>query len=197
MEATKVERIESIIKSALAEFVEKGFENTTMNSIADRANLSKGGLYHHFSSKEELLFVVNNEIMRPIVNLMKETEKINSAIMGLRYYIKEFIKYWVTNKKELEITLLAMSRLTNSDENKLEYFNYMQNMKNFLEILLKKGVEQGELKKNNYLLNASIIFTLLDGNIVRIAYDKDVKIEQIFEEVDKIIIEPLIFKLSW
>ena len=197
MEATKVERIESIIKSALAEFIEKGFENTTMNSIADRAKLSKGGLYHHFGSKEELLFVVNNEIMRPIVNLMRETEKINSAIMGLRFYIKEFIKYWVNNKNELEITLLTMSRLTNSEENKLEYLSYMINMKNFLELLLKKGVEQGELKKNNYLLNASILFTLLDGNIVRIAYDKNVKIEEIFEEIDKIIIEPLIFKLSW
>ncbi len=197
METTKVDRINSIINAALTEFIEVGYENTTMNSIAERAKLSKGGLYHHFSSKEELLFVVNNEIMRPLVNLMRESESYDSALIGLRFFIKEFIRYWLMHKKELEITLLTISRLTNSAANKLEYYSYMQNMKKFIESLLKKGIEQGELKKNNYLLNASLLFTLLDGNIIRIAYDKDVNLYNIIEEIDKIIIEPIIFKLAW
>jgi len=197
METTKVDRINSIINAALTEFIEVGYENTTMNSIAARAKLSKGGLYHHFNSKEELLFVVNNEIMRPLVTLMRESESYESALIGLRFYIKEFIRYWIMHKKELEITLLTISRLTNSAENKLEYYLYMQNMKKFIESLLKKGIELGELKKNNYLLNASLLFTLLDGNIIRIAYDKDVNLYNIIEEIDKIIIEPIIFKLAW
>ena len=36
-------------------FYKNGYEKTTVNEIIEVLNLSKGGFYHHFSSKEELL----------------------------------------------------------------------------------------------------------------------------------------------
>ena len=46
---------QSIIKSALNVFLEKGYHKTSMNDLAAEAGLLKGSLYHHFSSKEELM----------------------------------------------------------------------------------------------------------------------------------------------
>ncbi len=196
MEKTKVERIDSIIKAALLEFTEKGFENTSMNLIAERANLSKGGLYHHFKSKDDLLFAVNNQIMRPLVQLMREAESMESPLNGLNLFIKGYIVFWYFHKKELEITLTAISKLLKA-ETKKDYLEYINNMKHFLEYLLIKGIEKGEIKNINAGITASIIFTNLEGNIIRIAADKGVEIEEIIDEIKKIIIEPLIFKLSW
>lgn len=48
------ERKMTILKAALDAFVEKGFEGTRMQEIADRCSLSYGLVYHYFSSKEAI-----------------------------------------------------------------------------------------------------------------------------------------------
>ncbi len=50
--AKKVE--EKIIQAARKQFAKKGYALASMDEIAKSANVSKGGLYHHFPSKEEL-----------------------------------------------------------------------------------------------------------------------------------------------
>jgi AcrR family transcriptional regulator len=49
------ERKAELVDCAVALFVEKGYEATTIADIINRTRLSKGAFYHHFSSKEELL----------------------------------------------------------------------------------------------------------------------------------------------
>ena len=41
-----------ILDAALEEFAERGFAATTMDDIARRCGLSKGGLYAHFAGKD-------------------------------------------------------------------------------------------------------------------------------------------------
>ena len=45
---------EAILNAAAACFAEKGYSACTIQDIIERANLSKGALYGHFRSKEEL-----------------------------------------------------------------------------------------------------------------------------------------------
>ena len=47
-------RVESL-DSAQALFFERGYERTTVNDVIARVGISKGGFYHHFSAKEDLL----------------------------------------------------------------------------------------------------------------------------------------------
>ncbi|QTD42947.1 TetR/AcrR family transcriptional regulator [Sporosarcina sp. Te-1] len=54
---------EEIIQIALRLFMEKGYEHTTINNIIQAANVSKGGMYHHFKSKEEILDVVIHHLI--------------------------------------------------------------------------------------------------------------------------------------
>lgn len=48
-------RRDQLLDCAMALFIEHGFERTTIAEIIMRAGISKGGFYHHFRSKEELL----------------------------------------------------------------------------------------------------------------------------------------------
>lgn len=48
-------RPEEILEAALAEFTQKGFEAARMEDIANRAGLSKAGVYLYFESKDALL----------------------------------------------------------------------------------------------------------------------------------------------
>ncbi|KOF53739.1 MULTISPECIES: TetR/AcrR family transcriptional regulator [unclassified Achromobacter] len=47
-------RIGQILDAALLEFSASGYAGARMDAIAQRAGLSKGGVYAHFSSKEEM-----------------------------------------------------------------------------------------------------------------------------------------------
>ncbi|PKL07842.1 MAG: hypothetical protein CVV51_12015 [Spirochaetae bacterium HGW-Spirochaetae-7] len=53
-EAIHADRRKSILDAALGAFVDRGFEGTRMQEIADRCGLSYGLVYHYFPSKEEV-----------------------------------------------------------------------------------------------------------------------------------------------
>ena len=53
-EREKEHRREEILAAAQAVFFEKGLQNSTMDEIAERAELSKGTLYLYYKSKEDL-----------------------------------------------------------------------------------------------------------------------------------------------
>lgn len=48
-------RREQLLAAARKLFVRKGYRGTTTEEIARKAGLTKGALYHHFDSKEEIL----------------------------------------------------------------------------------------------------------------------------------------------
>ena len=55
------ERRAQIIKKAEELFYTRGYEQTSVQEILDRLNLSKGGFYHHFESKSQLLQAICGE----------------------------------------------------------------------------------------------------------------------------------------
>lgn len=62
-----------ILGSALATFLERGFEGTRMAEIATRAGLAKGTLYVHFADKEVLFeSVLQQLITEPLARLQAE-----------------------------------------------------------------------------------------------------------------------------
>lgn len=48
-------RLDPVLAAALAAFVETGYHGSTVRDIARRAGLSVPGMYHHFSTKQEML----------------------------------------------------------------------------------------------------------------------------------------------
>lgn len=54
-EKQKEETVADILRVSEELFHKQGYEKTTIQNIAERCGLSKGALYHHFRSKEEVL----------------------------------------------------------------------------------------------------------------------------------------------
>jgi AcrR family transcriptional regulator len=55
LQARTIRRRRAITSAALALFLEQTYAATTMDDICARAGCSKGGLYHHFRTKEAVL----------------------------------------------------------------------------------------------------------------------------------------------
>src|SRR5246127_4452353 len=54
---------QDILRTAARLFQQRGYDATSMNDVAAALKLSKGGLYHHFQSKDEILFEIMNHAM--------------------------------------------------------------------------------------------------------------------------------------
>ena len=57
-ERTRSPMEERIIAAAVTLFAERGFDATAVQQIVDRAEVTKGALYHYFDSKDELLYEI-------------------------------------------------------------------------------------------------------------------------------------------
>ena len=55
-----------LLETAFAEIYRGGFQGTGLDRILDRAKVTKGALYHHFASKEELGYAVVEEVIRNV-----------------------------------------------------------------------------------------------------------------------------------
>lgn len=51
-----------ILEAANILFLQKGFEDTTLQDIMNESGLSKGAIYHYFKSKEDIIDALNNEM---------------------------------------------------------------------------------------------------------------------------------------
>lgn len=61
-------RREELLELAAAMFAERGLRATTVRDIADAAGILSGSLYHHFSSKEEMV----DEVLRSFLDWLFE-----------------------------------------------------------------------------------------------------------------------------
>lgn len=65
-----------ILEEAARLFTEKGYEATSVQELAEALGLSKAALYHHFPSKEEILYEISQEALK---GLLREGEKALAA----------------------------------------------------------------------------------------------------------------------
>lgn len=63
-----------ILKSSIVEFGEKGYDNSSINAICSKNNISKGLIYHNFKSKDELYLIVVKECFNKLIEYMKKGE---------------------------------------------------------------------------------------------------------------------------
>ncbi len=66
-----------IIDIATALFAERGFENTPLSAVCEKANVSKGLIFHHFKSKNGLLREIFSQTTALIVEI--NTSQQNTA----------------------------------------------------------------------------------------------------------------------
>ena len=66
----------AIEDAAVNLFMEHGYHGTSMRQIAERAGLALGGIYNHFSSKEEIFegIIVDKHPYKKILPLILELQ---------------------------------------------------------------------------------------------------------------------------
>ena len=133
-EAT-IEPRQEILRTAARLFQQQGYDATSMNDVAAALKLSKGGLYHHFQSKDEILFHIMSHAMEiteeRVINVAR---RIDDPEERLRTLIRLHIQV-VLSPEDREITVMlhenhplppALRRKING--RKKDYVHFVENL---------------------------------------------------------------------
>ena len=130
-----IEPRQEILRAAARLFQQQGYDATSMNDVAAALKLSKGGLYHHFQSKDEILYNIMSHAMditeERVINAVR---RIENAEERLRTLIRLHIEV-VLSEEDLEITVMlhenhplppALRRKING--RKKDYVHFVENL---------------------------------------------------------------------
>lgn len=96
-----------ILSNALTLFVKKGYENTTFIDIAEKLNMTKGAVYWHFKSKNELLGALLEEALNRFSRTLSERmEGREPTFVAVTDMLVEMAERIVAEKKRREFFML-------------------------------------------------------------------------------------------
>jgi TetR/AcrR family transcriptional regulator len=85
-------RYPELYEAALSEFAQKGYEETSLNSILKEANMSKGSLYHNFGDKFGLYLALMDMIVRKKTAFFADALKQRPRELDFFLTVKQLVK---------------------------------------------------------------------------------------------------------
>lgn len=99
-------RIPEICDAAAKVFSEKGYLAASLGDIAHVVGLTKGGIFHYFSTKEELLFLILYRYMVSTLQALKrKLETCKTPYDKIYVFIHHHIKNYQDNQAESRLAL--------------------------------------------------------------------------------------------
>ncbi|NET35533.1 MAG: TetR/AcrR family transcriptional regulator [Cyanothece sp. SIO1E1] len=103
-----MDKKEQIIAVATQLFAEQGFENTSVSSICEAAEVSKGLVFHHFRSKQELLREIYSRTTALIKDINATDPNCSTPQEQLKDMLESFFAGLAANKMLFQFNLNMM-----------------------------------------------------------------------------------------
>jgi len=98
------QKLEFILRTAARIFAEKNYHSTSMRDISRETNVSLAGLYHYCKSKEELLFLIQDNCFgRVLERLEQRLEGVEDPITKLAIFIENHLSFFAANMSEMKV----------------------------------------------------------------------------------------------
>ncbi len=133
----------NILKAALYEFREHGFQQATISRIAKRAGVTEPTIYEHFKNKQELLYAIPDTAMKGhlVESVDADLANQNTPIHRLRTFLlhqilsaRDFPAYYY---------LLTTELRTNLNFYRSPHYQSLREYSSRLVSIIKEGVSQG------------------------------------------------------
>tara|TARA_Y100000590_G_scaffold348484_1_gene399537 strand:+ start:165 stop:761 length:597 start_codon:yes stop_codon:yes gene_type:complete len=179
MDKIKEKRKKQILDAAMKVFVGNGFENSRMDDIVHRSGLSKGAIYHHYSSKKELfLELIDVWEVQTFPRFYSKSEDGKTATEIINEFSEEVVRVF-KNKRYLFLAEIEFWAMANRDKDVQVKSNELYNKILHLFVLVfNKGIRDEEFIEFDTKAYAVILLTLLNGiNWFSIFNSDDVDVE--------------------
>lgn len=167
-----------IINSASKLFMKNGYEKTSVQDILDDCKVSKGGLYHHFASKEEIMLAIVDKVIDDISESVIKVFKNKTLTPTQKFLI------WIKQKMDItSVNKRIIIRIFESDKHVLIREKYLNKLRKKIYPLLienaRGGVEAGEFKMKYPEEMMGLILAMREGIKIPLSNNSQKDIQKI------------------
>jgi AcrR family transcriptional regulator len=153
--------LDSLLRVAVTVFNERGYDGTSMEDLAARLGISKSAIYHHVSSKTELLRLATGHALDALVEVVSEPtgdtalDRLESVVRGSVRVLVEELPF---------VTLLLRVRGNTAVERRA--LTRRRELDHMLTALVSDAVAEGSLRAEvDPALTARLLFGTVNSLI--------------------------------
>jgi TetR/AcrR family transcriptional regulator len=177
--------IASILAAAASLFTERNYADVTMDQIAESCSVTKGALYHHFASKEELyLALMHSDLARKQALF----EAATASGRGCRDRLRRLTAVFFDLPQESREVMKLVRRDINifGEPARTELVRaYQASLPELIEAVIRDGIRDGELAPADPRLLSwhfvALVEVTLSGYADRLFPDTDAKLDYVMD----------------
>ena len=114
------EKLQQILKSSAKIFAEKGFHRTSIRDIARATGMSLAGLYYYFRTKEELLFLIQEQCFLTLLQRWEKTADPKTDVRArIGAFAENHLGFFLHNMHEMKVMAHEDESLTGEFQEKI------------------------------------------------------------------------------
>lgn len=161
-------RMREIVDAARECFLRSGFHQTTTDEICREANITPGGLYHYFNSKEEIISAVIQQNAHTTVETLRQMIEVSDDAQSAFREVLEFFSRFIQDPNVDNVTRLDIEIWAETLKNeKLAEINRGSWVlrRQWLEGLIRKGTAEGVYNVRDFDVKgfASLLLAVVVG----------------------------------
>lgn len=170
------ETVNKILDVSMQLFLEKGYEHTSIQDIVNHlGGLSKGAIYHHFKSKEDILDGVMNKLYQNNDNELDHLRLLekDSSMTGLQK-LQALFTTALESPRQDDMFQMAPDFLKNPQMLAMQIEGiYTESVPHFVQPIIEEGIADGSIKNDYPKELAELILLLINIWLIPLVHDED------------------------
>lgn len=192
MENKGTDTRERIVSIAFKLFLERGIAEVSINDLIKEVGIAKGGFYHHFKSKDELIYEIIEKIIYPYLNkIIKNIDEFNCSakekileIFKSHYEAENYVKttFNIDKISERSIIILIVECIKRYETVATFMVEFANKLIEKVQKIIEVGKENGEFSNTiDSKSAATYIVSALEGSTALWVINPNINMKVLFE----------------
>jgi AcrR family transcriptional regulator len=166
MAQERLARMDLILDSAERLFVEKGYNETSINDIAAEADFSRTSIYQYFNSKEEMYLHILERYTDPLTERLRQATAAEPTVPDkIRAFLGELKKMKHERSNFFELYFIQRHQVEPRlpEELRIQLNAKRRRLENVFREFYQEGVDKGEVREIRVKDASNLFFAQIMG----------------------------------
>lgn len=155
-------RVDQVLHRAARLFTTKGYEAASMRDLAAAVDIRPSSLYHHFPSKQHILFAICSTFQRDFnLEVVPELRAERPADLAIRAAIKRHVEF--SNRRWPDVLVNMRERRSLPAEQQASINVLRRQYRDAIAAVIERGTREGAFAVPDPKLAAMMILDMVNG----------------------------------